>query len=199
MLPGSPRPGLLPLGTWGTIGPPRGLRDLQRGMPSRIHHVASQTSAAAAALAEAIGSGLRGAFRYGSRPNAGPQLLRNTLQPSRTSPAKTQNIAPNEPDRTAERAEAEGDEHLMMPHALTAFDQPEVANDTIRPATHAGELRIPEMTAHTRQHLHSMHRPAIPSILTDAESIWPKRYADIDAGYPVETAKGQELRVRRQV
>jgi hypothetical protein len=58
----------------------------------------------------------------------------------------------------------------MVPHPLAALDQPEVADDAIRPAAHAGELRTLKMIAHTRQHGCSMHRASIPSILTAAES-----------------------------
>ena len=69
-----------------------------------------------------------------------------------------------------ERPDAEGHQHLMVPHALAALDQPEIADDAIRPAAHAGKLCILKMIAHARQHPRSMHRPAIPSILTEAES-----------------------------
>jgi hypothetical protein len=63
----------------------------------------------------------------------------------------------------------------MVPHPLAALDQPEVADDAIRPAAHAGELRTLKMIAHTRQHARSMHRASIPSILTTAESTSPTR------------------------
>jgi hypothetical protein len=58
----------------------------------------------------------------------------------------------------------------MVPHPLAALDQPEVADDAIRPAAHAGELRTLKMIAHTQQHARSMHPASIPSILTTAES-----------------------------
>ncbi|MFG3592933.1 hypothetical protein [Bradyrhizobium sp. RDI18] len=61
----------------------------------------------------------------------------------------------------------------MVPHPLAALDQPEIANDAVRPAAHAGELRISKMIAHTRQHACSMHRRSISSILTAVESTSP--------------------------
>src|SRR5207248_3689668 len=70
--------------------------------------------------------------------------------------------------------EAEGDQHLVVPHPLAALDQPEIADDAVRPAAHAGELRTLKMIAHTRQHACSMHRASIPSILTAAESTTPR-------------------------
>jgi hypothetical protein len=79
-------------------------------------------------------------------------------------------ITPGSHDPAAERARTEGDEHLMMPHSLAALDQPEVADDAIRPAAHAGELRTLKMFAHTRQHECNMHHASIPSILTPTES-----------------------------
>jgi hypothetical protein len=79
-------------------------------------------------------------------------------------------ITPGSHDPAAERARTEGDEHLMMPHPLAALDQPEVADDAIRPAAHAGELRTLKMIAHTRQHGCNMHHASIPSILTVTES-----------------------------
>jgi len=82
-------------------------------------------------------------------------------------------ITPDGHDPAAERARTEGDEHLMVPHPLAALDQPEVADDAIRPAAHAGELRTLKMIAHTRQHARSMHRTSIQSILTTAESTSP--------------------------
>lgn len=62
----------------------------------------------------------------------------------------------------------------MVPHPLAALDQPEIADNAIRPAAHAGELRFSKMIAHTRQHACSMHRAPIPSILTASESTAPK-------------------------
>jgi hypothetical protein len=58
----------------------------------------------------------------------------------------------------------------VVPHPLAALDQPEIADDAVRPAAHAGELRTLKMIAHTRQHACSMHRTSIPSTLTAAES-----------------------------
>src|SRR6267142_2464626 len=88
----------------------------------------------------------------------------------------------------------------MVPHPLAALDQPEVADDAIRPAAHAGELRTLKMTAHTRQHARSMHRTSIPSILTTAESTSPRceaikalrccRAHRSDAPGPSEPARG---------
>src|SRR5262245_21707430 len=58
----------------------------------------------------------------------------------------------------------------MVPHPLAALDQPEITDDAVRPAAHAGELRTSKMIAHTRQHGCSLHPVSIPSILTLAES-----------------------------
>jgi hypothetical protein len=71
--------------------------------------------------------------------------------------------------------QAEGKQHLMVPHPLAALDQPEITDDAVRSAAHAGELRTLKMIAHTRQHRCSMHRAPIQSTLTAAESTSPIR------------------------
>jgi hypothetical protein len=65
----------------------------------------------------------------------------------------------------------------MVPHSLAALHQPEITDNAVRPAAHAGELRTLKMIAHTRQHRCSMHRAPIQSILTTAESTSPTREA----------------------
>jgi hypothetical protein len=62
----------------------------------------------------------------------------------------------------------------VVPHPLAALDQPEIADNAVRPAAHAGELRTLKMIAHTRQHARSMHPASIPSILTATESTSPR-------------------------
>ena len=55
----------------------------------------------------------------------------------------------------------------MVPHTLAAFDEPEIADDAVSPAAHAGELHTLEMIAHARIHACSMHCAAIPSNLDE--------------------------------
>src|ERR1700748_2672202 len=53
----------------------------------------------------------------------------------------------------------------MVPQALAALDQAEIADDAVIAATHASEPCPPEMIAHARQHPRSMHCLLIPSNL----------------------------------
>src|SRR6267142_2434235 len=139
-------------------------------------------------------------FCHRRRPNVRSQSVANAPKPAGAALHHPRKLAARKSDRAPQRRQTEGDEHLVMPHALAALDEPEIADDAIRPAAHAGELRTLEMTAHTRQHTCSMHRTSIPSILTAAESTSPRRKAvkalrccrarRCDAPDPLEPARG---------
>ncbi len=58
------------------------------------------------------------------------------------------------------RANAEGNQHFMVPQPLAALHEAEVPYQAVAAAAHAGEPAILPS-----QHLASMHCPAIPSIL----------------------------------
>ncbi|WP_370870856.1 hypothetical protein [Bradyrhizobium sp.] len=58
------------------------------------------------------------------------------------------------------RANAEADQHLMVPQPLAALDEAEVPYQAVAAAAHAGEPAILPS-----QHRASMHCAAIPSIL----------------------------------
>jgi hypothetical protein len=61
-------------------------------------------------------------------------------------------------------AQREGNQHLVVPEALAALHETEVADQAVTPATHSGYPAILE-------HPKSMHCVAIPSILDRFESI----------------------------
>jgi hypothetical protein len=54
---------------------------------------------------------------------------------------------------------------LVVPQALAALDEAEIADDAVIAATHASESCSPELIAHTREHPRSMHCLLIPSNL----------------------------------
>src|SRR5439155_1629869 len=98
--------------------------------------------------------------------------FRHPLKPGRTLLCPD-HVSANVPHAPPGSLETESEQHLVVPHPLAALDQPEIADDAVRPAAHAGELRTLKMTAHTRHHACCMHRASILSILTATESTAP--------------------------
>jgi hypothetical protein len=96
-------------------------------------------------------------------------VFRNVLDPAGVL-LRHEHISGDADHLSPRGLQAEGDQHLMVPHPLAALDQPEIADNAVRPAAHAGELRSLKLMAHTRQHPCRMHRAPISSILTAAES-----------------------------
>ena len=73
---------------------------------------------------------------------------------------KSQRIRVGLEDAMQRRANAEGDQHLMVPQPLAALDEAEVPYQAVAAAAHAGEPAILPS-----QHRASMHCATIPSIL----------------------------------
>jgi hypothetical protein len=95
-----------------------------------------------------------------------PDGLRNHFRISRTLKAITTSWCPLQ-----DFAHAEGDHHLMVPHALAAFDEAEIPHQAIAPAAHAGQATTSEETEHRAM----MHRGAIPSILDGARILFVRQ------------------------